>query len=62
MIKLKTILAYSNPTESIIHISNKENYKDVCLHNETGQRIITANSNMIDMSTLKKASIFLPLH
>ena len=56
-----TILVYPNPTKSIIHISNKENYKKVCLYNVTGQRIISTNSNTIDMSNLTKDIYFLTL-
>ncbi len=56
-----TILVYPNPTKSIIHISNKENYKKVCLYNVTGQRIISTNSNTIDMSNLTKGIYFLTL-
>lgn len=55
------IWVYPNPTESIIQISNKIDFKEFYIHNSVGQIIISSNSNTIDMSSLKKDIYFLTI-
>lgn len=56
-----TISIYPNPTNSMIHISNKEEDKEVLLFNAIGQIIMTTNSNSIDISTLENGIYFIKI-